>query len=387
MRRLWLFFTQAVTVCLAIVFVVTTLRPEWVAPQRDHNRDADLANDTGLQDVPLQATDPLAPVQSYAAAVARAAPSVVSVYTRKHIKAPQMPFMHAPGLRDVPGFGQRGQATSLGSGVIVRDGGYILTNYHVVDAADAIEVTLQDGRQTTAELVGADPETDLAVIRISLPDLTAITMGAGSALGVGDVVLAIGNPFGVGQTTTLGIVSALGRSHAGINIYENFIQTDAAINPGNSGGALVDASGRLVGINTAIYSESGSSLGIGFAIPVQGAETVLQQIIETGHVERGWLGIEPQDITAELAGAFDLDSQDGVILASVLPDGPAADAGLHVGDIVLTLNEQPVMDTVQFLGMVAAQVPDATVRLRLIRDGVTTNVDAKLGARPRVSSP
>lgn len=386
MRRLWLFFTQVVTVCLAIMFVVTTLRPEWVTPQRDHSRDADLVNDTGQQDVPPQATDPL-PAQSYASAVARAAPSVVSVYTRKHIKAPKKPFLHAPGLRDVPGVGQHGQATRLGSGVIVRDDGYILTNYHVVGAADAIEVTLPDGRQATAELVGADSETDLAVIRVSLSDLTAITMGGDTALYVGDVVLAIGNPFGVGQTTTLGIVSALGRSHAGINIYENFIQTDAAINPGNSGGALVDSSGRLVGINTAIYSESGSSLGIGFAIPVQGAETVLQQILETGHVERGWLGVEPQDITSELAGAFDLESPDGVILASVLPDGPAANAGLQVGDIVLMLNEQPVMDTVQFLGMVAAQAPDATVQLRFIRDGVTTNVDATLGARPRVSSP
>lgn len=379
MRRLWLFFAQAVTVCLAIVFVVTTLRPEWVTLQRGNSPAVDVVRP---KEVSPENADKLLPVQSYADAVALAAPSVVSVYTRKHIKAAQRPFMDAPGLPDIPGFERHGQAVSLGSGVIMRDGGYILTNYHVVDAADAIEVTLSDGRQAKAELVGADPESDLAVIQITLSNLTPVVVGDDTALRVGDVVLAIGNPFGVGQTTTLGIVSALGRNRLGVNIYENFIQTDAAINPGNSGGALVDASGRLVGINTAIYSERGGSLGIGFAIPMQSAQTILTQIVETGHVQRGWLGVEPQDITSELAGAFDLDNQDGVIIANVLPDGPAADAGLQVGDIVLTLNEQPVMDTVQFLGMVAAMMPDTQAKLELIRDGVPQTATVKLGARP-----
>lgn len=382
MRRLWLFFAQAVTVCLAVVFVVATLRPEWVMPHRDDGSAEALAEPL---DRSTEAPGPALSVQSYAEAVAMASPSVVSVHTRKHIKAPQRPFTYGPGMREAPGFGSRGQAVSLGSGVIVRDGGYVLTNYHVVDAADAIEVTLADGRQTTAELVGADADSDLAVIRIALPDLAPIILGDDGALRVGDVVLAIGNPFGVGQTTTLGIVSALGRNRAGVTIYENFIQTDAAINPGNSGGALVDASGRLVGVNTAIYSESGGALGIGFAIPASTAQTILAQIIETGHVARGWLGVEPQDITSDLAGAFSLEQLDGVILASVQADGPAASAGLHVGDIVVGIDDQPVTDAVQFLGMIAALPPHATVKLRILRDGVQEDVSAQLGARPRES--
>lgn len=382
MRRLWLIFTQAVTVCLAVLFVVSTLRPEWLRPSAE---PVQVADDAPFPEQRGEATASSA-LQSYADAVTRAGPSVVSVYTRKHIKPPQLPFMPAPELRDIPGFGQQGQTVSLGSGVIVREGGYILTNYHVVEAADAIEITLPDGRQTTAKLVGADPESDLAVLRVALPDLVPIALGDDQGLQVGDIVLAIGNPFGVGQTTTLGIVSALGRNRLGVNIYENFIQTDAAINPGNSGGALVDTAGRLVGINTAIYSESGGSLGIGFAIPAQAAETILGQIIETGHVARGWLGVEPQDITPELARAFDLDSHDGVILASVLPDGPAAHAGLHVGDIIVMVNDQPVPDAVRLLAMVAALEPESTAVLQLLRDGRSIDVEVRLGTRPRVAS-
>lgn len=374
-------FTQAVTVCLAIIFVVSTLRPEWIQPTADQDPNRDVMPSP----VPQHEVDTIASIQSYSDAVAQAAPSVVSVYTRKHIKASQMPFMPAPDSRDIPGFGQRGQAVSLGSGVIVRDGGYILTNHHVIEAADAIEITLADGRQTTAELVGADPESDLAVLQITLPDLIPITLGDGQGLHVGDVVLAIGNPFGVGQTTTLGIVSALGRNRLGVNIYENFIQTDAAINPGNSGGALVDTAGRLLGINTAIYSESGGSLGIGFAIPAQAAETILEQIIETGQVARGWLGVEPQDITPELARAFNLDNHDGVILASVLPDGPAARAGLQVGDIIVMLDDQPAVDAMQLLGMIAALQPESTAVVQVLRDGRNIDVSVTLGTRPPVA--
>lgn len=382
MRRLWLFFAQAVTVCLAVVFVITTLRPDWVPPQGAQSVDSARPDTSAMPALDMGTG---VPVQSYADAVARAAPSVVSVYTRKHIKGPQMPFAQA--MPDFPAFGQHGQAISLGSGVIVRDDGYILTNYHVVKAADAIEVTLTDGRQTAAELIGADPESDLAVIRIALPDVTAIALGDDRVVSVGDVVLAIGNPFGVGQTTTLGIVSALGRNSMGVNIYENFIQTDAAINPGNSGGALVDTAGRLIGINTAIYSENGGSLGIGFAIPVQAAKTILTQIVDVGHVARGWLGVEPQDVTPELAGAFGLEQQDGVILASVLTDGPAAKAGLQVGDIVVLLNEHAVVDAVQFLGMVAALNPESTVSLQILRDGTKQEINVQLGARPPVTQP
>lgn len=379
MRRLWLLFAQTVTVSLGIVFVVTTLRPDWVVRQGDP-----------LPDTPANAGVTL-PVHSYANAVALAAPSVVSVYTRKHINVRPMPFAQDPELEqklpEMPGFNSRGQGTRLGSGVIVHDGGYILTNYHVVEAADAIEVTLPDGRQTKATLVGADPESDLAVVQVKLSGLLPVTLADDSALRVGDVVLAIGNPFGVGQTTTLGIVSALGRNRLGLSIYENFIQTDAAINPGNSGGALVDTSGRLVGINTAIYSEDGGSLGIGFAIPAPAANVILSQIIKTGHVTRGWLGVEPQDITSELAQAFELEHQDGVILARVFRDGPAARAGLQVGDIVVGLDTQRVADAVQFLTQVAAFAPETIVGVQVLRNGAKKTIEVRVGARPVAASP
>lgn len=389
MRRLWLLFTQTVTVCLGIVFVVTTLRPDWVVPQADPlpgNSASPVQEAARTKDDVAANTDVTSPADSYADAVARAAPSVVSVYTRKHINVRPMPFAQDPEveqrMREIPGFNSLGQATSLGSGVIARDGGYILTNYHVVEAADAIEVTLSDGRQAKATLVGADPESDLAVVQVQLPGLVPITLADESALRVGDVVLAIGNPFGVGQTTTLGIVSALGRNRLGVNIYENYIQTDAAINPGNSGGALVDTSGRLVGINTAIYSENGGSLGIGFAIPAPAASVILSQIIKTGHVIRGWLGVEPQDITAELAQAFDLEGQDGVILARVFGDGPAARAGLQVGDIVVGLDAQQVTDAAQFLAEVAALAPDTTAEVHVLRNGIRKKIEVQVGARP-----
>ncbi len=375
MRRLWLLFAQTVTICLGILFIVATLRPDWLHPAPPQ---------------PAAKPEPAgAPaIVSYAQAVAQATPSVVNIYTSKHVNVPLIPLPPDPELerlfRDIPGFSKRRQSTNLGSGVIVRSDGYILTNYHVIEAADAIEVALGDGRQAPAELVGADPESDLAVLKIDLPDLRPMAFNGEHEVQVGDVVLAIGNPFGVGQTTTMGIVSALGRNRLGINIYENFIQTDAAINPGNSGGALVDTAGRLVGINTAIYSETGGSLGIGFAIPAPAAHNIMEQIIKTGTVTRGWLGIEPQDMTPDLARAFNLAQDDGVIIASVLRNGPAWKGGIRVGDIVLALNGQPVRDSIGFLNQIAPLQPRQKVTLTIMRDGKKRDVELQVGIRPRI---
>jgi len=379
MHRLWLVFAQTVTVCLGILFIVATLRPDWLrndvrAPAaRDSAVSATVAGTRGLE-------------ASFADAVARATPAVVNIYTTKAVDVPLIPLPSDPELnrlfRGLPGFTQRRQSGSLGSGVIVRSDGYVLTNYHVVEAADSIRVALSDGREADARVVGADPETDLAVLKIGLPKLQAISFESDEALRVGDIVLAIGNPFGVGQTTTLGIVSALGRNRLGINIYENFIQTDAAINPGNSGGALVDAQGRLVGINTAIYSETGGSLGIGFAIPAKTAERILEEIIQSGKVTRGWLGIEPQEITPELMRAFKLERQEGVIVAGVLRGGPAHRAGLRVGDIVLALEDTAVRDSIEFLNAIAPMNPGAIVTLTVLREGVAYKVKVEVGERP-----
>ncbi|MGB6241385.1 MAG: trypsin-like peptidase domain-containing protein [Castellaniella sp.] len=375
MRRLWLIFAQTVTVCLAVLFLVSTLRPQWL-PGRDRPPAVEAAGQT---------------IASYAPAVAKAAPSVVNVYTRKHVDVPLVPLPPDPQLqqflRGLPGFTQRRDSTSLGSGVIVRQDGYVLTNNHVIESADVIEVSLRDGRQATARLVGADPESDLAVLKIDLDKLPAIDFDAEQSLRVGDVVLAIGNPFGVGQTTTQGIVSALGRNRLGINTYEDFIQTDAAINPGNSGGALIDTQGRLVGINTAIYSETGGSLGIGFAIPAGPAHHILDQIIEHGRAQRGWLGLEPQDITPDLARAFHLQSTRGAVVARVLKRGPAAQAGIQVGDILLSLNGQAVRDSFDLLNRLAPMKAGSKVRLEVWRNGRTLKLEITVGLRPVARRP
>ncbi|OWT53913.1 S1C family serine protease [Candidimonas nitroreducens] len=388
MRRLWLLFAQTVTVCLGILFIVATLRPDWL-----HVSRKPAAEPTPAPAAPRSAEGAAAPLPyvSYAPAVALATPSVVNVYTSKQVRVPVVPLPNDPQLnrlfRELPGFSRRKRTTNLGSGVIVRADGYILTNYHVIESAEAIEVALSDGRQTKAKLVGADPDSDLAVLKVDLPNLTPITFNGDHHVKVGDVVLAIGNPFGVGQTTTMGIVSALGRNRLGINIYENFIQTDAAINPGNSGGALIDTQGHLVGINTAIYSENGGSLGIGFAIPSQAAHKIMEQIIATGSVTRGWLGIEPQDITPDLARAFGLSGDDGVIVATVLRNGPAGRAGIRVGDILLKINGQTVYDTIGFLNQIAPMPPGHKITLTIRRGGKTSEVEVKVGIRPRITRP
>jgi serine protease DegQ len=384
MRRLWLLFAQTVTVGLAMWFIVASLKPEWAGNLAGRAQSARLNWST----VPVQeAPSTLGPMPgSYREAVKRAMPSVVNIYTSKEAKPTHNPMLDDPFFRKF--FGDRPEQEekqfSLGSGVIVSPQGYILTNNHVVEAADEIEVALSDGRKVAAKVVGADAETDLAVVKVDLPNLPAITLGRLEQAKVGDVVLAIGNPFGVGQTVTQGIVSALGRNHLGINTFENFIQTDAAINPGNSGGALVDTEGHLLGINTAIYSRSGGSLGIGFAIPVTTVKMVMDAIITNGQVIRGWIGVEPQDITPELAESFGLKQKSGAIIAGVLKGGPADKAGIRPGDILLTVEGKPINDTTDMLNLIAQLVPGKKAKMTLLRKSAQTTVDVTIGKRPKI---
>ena len=373
MRRLWLLFAQTITVCLAIWFIVVTLKPEWL--ELDRGAFEPKQENRAIA-VPVAA--------SYRDAVSRAMPAVVNIYTTKEIRQPQSPLLDDPFLKRF--FGERFSETekqmSLGSGVVVTHDGYVLTNNHVVETADQIEVAFEDGRKASARLVGNDPETDLAVIKIDLPDLPAITFGNVDDVKVGDVVLAIGNPFGVGQTVTMGIVSALGRSQLGINIYENFIQTDAAINPGNSGGALIDAAGNLIGINSAIYSQSGGSMGIGFAIPVSTVRMVMDAIIAKGQVVRGWIGVEPRDITPELAENLDLGKQDGVIIAAVLKNGPADRAGIRPGDILISVDGKNITDMKEMFNLIATLQPESKTGVVVLRDGKEISLEIVVGTRP-----
>lgn len=376
MQRLWLIFAQTVTVALALLFVVTTLKPEWL-PQRP----AIIA----LHETPTGADDDKATPGSYRDAARAALPSVVHIYTTQEIKAQRHPLFDDPIFRHFFGDRPEGQPqrnSGLGSGVIVSANGYILTNYHVVEAADNIQVSLNDGHTYKAKVIGSDPESDLAILQIKADKLPAITFGQMESLRVGDVVLAIGNPFGVGQTVTMGIVSALGRSHLGINTFENFIQTDAAINPGNSGGALVDINGNLVGINTAIYSRTGGSHGIGFAIPVSSAKNIMEQIIQSGAVTRGWIGVEAQEITTELAESFSLPDTEGALIAGVVRGSPADIAGIRPGDVLLAVNGKPVKDPQVMLDLIAALKPDVNSGFRLRRDKSIVEVQVKIGKRP-----
>jgi serine protease DegQ len=381
MYRLWLIFAQAATVAVAVLFVVSTFRPEWL-PSR-----APMQPVAVVQQAPTAGPLPSAASPgSFHEAVRRATPSVVNIFTSKEIRSPRHPLLNDPIFRrffgdQLPDEAQR--AASLGSGVIVSASGYVLTNHHVVEAADEIEVALSDGKKLLAKVVGNDPETDLAVLRLNADNLPAITFGSSEALRVGDVVLAIGNPFGVGQTVTSGIVSALGRTGLGINTFENFIQTDAAINPGNSGGALVDAGGNLVGINTAIFSRSGGSMGIGFAIPVSTAKMVLEQIVKTGGVTRGWIGVEVQEITPALAESFKLPSSRGALIAGVLRGGPADKAGVKPGDVLVEVEGKPVADPTAMLNLVAALAPGQPAKMKLKRQEKELDATITVGRRPK----
>jgi Do/DeqQ family serine protease len=378
MKRTWLLFAQTVTVLLAAYFVVATLRPEWL------NRRTSLGGVVPVVEAPAAAPGAIA-AGSLSAAAKKAAPAVVSINTSK--AAQRNPRSNDPWFRFF--FGDQGNdqpQVGLGSGVIVSADGYILTNNHVVDGADEIDVTLNDSRHARGKVIGTDPDTDLAVLKIELDKLPVIVLGNSDALQVGDQVLAIGNPFGVGQTVTSGIVSALGRNQLGINMFENFIQTDAAINPGNSGGALVDVNGNLEGINTAIYSRSGGSMGIGFAIPVSMAKQVLSDIVTEGKVTRGWIGVEPGDLSPELAETFGVKANTGVIITGVLQNGPAARAGIRPGDVITGVGDKKVDNVQELLTAVAGLKPGIEARFALQRGSDRMELNVNPGLRPKTQA-
>jgi serine protease DegQ len=381
-RRLWLLFSQTVTVLLAAYFVVASLKPQWL--QQGSNQASGLS----VIEAPAGSNAKLVtPAPGSLSAAAKAASgAVVSISASK--AAARNPNADDPWFRFF--FGDQGRSEpqlGLGSGVIVSPNGYILTNNHVVEGADEIEVSLNDARKARAKVIGTDPETDLAILKIELDKLPVIVLGSADSIEIGDQVLAIGNPFGVGQTVTSGIISALGRNQLGINVFENFIQTDAAINPGNSGGALVDTQGRLLGINTAIYSRSGGSMGIGFAIPVSTARQVLESIVRDGQVTRGWIGVEPQELSPELAQTFNIKANSGVVITGVLQNGPAASAGIRPGDVIVSVAGQPVQNVTELLSAVAALKPGVSAPLKVLRRDSTLDIQVTPGKRQRPALP
>jgi serine protease DegQ len=378
MRHLWSIFSQAVTVCLGILFVLKLFYPNLLTQP---------ANKTLVIKETAANSQAMVAKSGYRNAVSKAMPSVVNIFTTARISQdPHHALKNDPLFRHF--FGDEIEEedeqpeNSLGSGVIVSADGLILTNNHVISSADQIEVALSDGSKSSATVVGTDPETDLAVLKIDCKQLPAITFSNSDQMKVGDVVLAIGNPFGVGQTVTQGIISALGRNHLGINTFENFIQTDASINPGNSGGALIDVNGNLIGINSAIYSRNGGSMGIGFAIPVSIAKQVMEQITFNGSVTRGWIGIEAQDITPELAESFNLKNVNGSLIAGVLLDSPADRAGLRPGDILVAIDNKPVTDSQTMLNLIAMLKPKDKATLAILRAGKKMEISLTVGKRP-----
>ena len=377
LRKLWLLFAQACTLCLAVLFVVATLRPDLI--ERTGAREAGVVL---RQETATPIT--LSAVSSHADAAKKAMPAVVNIYTSKEMRQ-RGPLADDAMLRryfpDLAARMPRQRVTSLGSGVIVSPDGFVLTNHHVIEGADDIQLILHDGRRIAAHVRGTDPESDIAVLKADEGNLPAITFGALERVQVGDPVLAIGNPFGFGNTVTAGIVSALGRNHLGINRFEDFIQTDAAINPGNSGGALVDAAGNLIGLNSTIYSQSGGSLGIGFAIPVSIARNVLEQIIKDGEVTRGWLGIEPIDMSIESVRPAALET--GVAIRAIVRGGPADRAGIHAQDVVVEIDGKPTRDTPALLARIAELPPGNVVKVRIVRERESRDVDVTVGKRPK----
>ena len=383
MRRLWLVFAQSATATLAAVFVISLIKPD-LLPFKDRVvtvTEAPMASNMTL--TRLGGSASIGP--GYSEAAKKAIPSVVNIFTSKEVRV-QSPLLNDPVLRRYFGDqlqGESQQQRSLGSGVVVSAQGYILTNHHVVEEADEIQVGMADGRTAKARIVGADPDTDLAVLKIDLNNLPAVTFGRSDQLRVGDVVLAIGDPFGVGQTVTMGIVSALGRTRLGINQFENFIQTDAAINPGNSGGALVDINGNLVGINSAIFSQTGGSQGIGFSIPVSLARNVMEQLIRAGAVTRGWIGVEVRDLTPELADTYRLTAKRGALIAGILRNSPADRAQVKPGDVLVGINGRPVADSSSMLNLIADLPPGREATLDVMREREQLALKVTVGKRPR----
>jgi serine protease DegQ len=385
LKRLWLLFAQIVTLLLAILFILSTFKPNWLDGIGFNGVSSITINESSI--------DPSTPnPSSHHEAVKRSMPAVVNIFTSKNVvkqkrnkkdsgsAQPNDPWFQFFFGDQAPN--KEEESSSLGSGVIVSSEGLILTNHHVIEGADQIEVALADGRKTRATVIGSDPDTDIAVLRINIPNLPKpITFAKIESVKVGDIVLAIGNPFGVGQTVTSGIVSALGRDHLGINTFENFIQTDAAINPGNSGGALVDTRGHLIGINTAIYSRSGGSMGIGFAIPISTAKEVLEAITKNGGVTRGWIGVEPQNINQELADTLKIKPE-GVLIIGTLQNGPADRAGIKPGDVLKKIDGKPVKDITQLLNKISAVSPGQKIKVEVNRKGKDLEIEIQVGKRP-----
>lgn len=390
MRRSLFAYALPILIGVLLAIVLLNTFPELLQKTPTPEPTSSSSESTAPSHAPpqLQQAPPLTRHQgpvSYSTAVERAAPAVVNIYSSRVVAREEHPLMSDPFFRqffgdDLPR--QQRLLSSLGSGVIVSEDGYVLTNHHVIDGADEIQVALRDGRETLAKVIGTDPESDLAVLRIALDTLPTIALADSEDVAIGDIAMAIGNPFGIGQTVTMGIISATGRSHLGLSAYEDFIQTDAAINPGNSGGALIDAEGSLVGINTAIFSRSGGSQGVGFAIPTRLARTILEDLVTQGRVIRGWLGVEAQEMTPDLAASFGLQAPRGVVISGVVPAGPAAQAGLRPGDVLLEVDGSPIFDPRAAMSDIAAIQPGATLPLTLVRSGDVFTVELKVGERP-----
>lgn len=388
-NRLWLLFAQTVTILLAAWFIVATLKPSWLSNVGVNS----LVDSVTLKEIAIDGAS-MSP-GSYHEAVKRSMPAVVNIFTSKAAAKPKAKKGNSSKSADPLFqffFGDQPPdeepSSSLGSGVLVSPGGVILTNHHVISDADDIDVAFADGRKFKAKIIGSDPETDIAVLKIEAKNLpTPIALGKIESAYVGDVVLAIGNPFGVGQTVTSGIISALGRDHVGINTFENFIQTDAAINPGNSGGALIDTRGNLIGINTAIYSNNGGSMGIGFAIPINLAKQVMESIIKNGGVTRGWIGVEPQNLSKELSESLGLPGNTkGVLLSGILEGGPAERSGLKPGDILTSVNKKQINDVRDLLNQISQLEPGDEANITFLRKGKALELTVQAGKRPKPKS-